>query len=133
LKADPGRVGLKTLLGEIEKLERVRAIGLADDLFADVSERQLAAWRARAAKLYPSDLRAAPEPVRLTLLAALCWTRTAEITDGISSVRRRRMIRRFASACGRCCAPRTRRTIAGCCRGCSTRSSFAARTRPTDP
>lgn len=43
----------------------------------------MAAWRARAAKLYPSDLRAAPEPVRLTLLAVLCWTRTAEITDGL--------------------------------------------------
>jgi hypothetical protein len=83
LKADPGRVGLKTLLGEIEKLERVRAIGLAGDLFADAAERQLAAWRARAAKLYPSDLRGAPEPVHLTLLAALCWTRTAEITDGL--------------------------------------------------
>lgn len=83
LKADPGRVGLKTLLSEIEKLQRVRAIGLPRDLFVDASERQLAAWRARAAKLYPSDLRAAPEPVRLTLLAALCWTRTAEITDGL--------------------------------------------------
>jgi hypothetical protein len=39
-------------------------------LFADTSERKVAAWRARAAKLYPSDLRAAPEPVHLTLLAA---------------------------------------------------------------
>jgi len=83
MKADPGRVGLKTLLGEIEKLERVRAICLPSDLFADASERHVAAWRARAAKLYPSDLRAAPRSVRLTLLAALCWTRTAEITDGL--------------------------------------------------
>ncbi len=83
LKADPGRVGLRTLLEEIEKLERVRAIGLPGDLFADASERQVTAWRARAAKLYPSDLRAAGEPVRLTLLAALCWSRTAEITDAL--------------------------------------------------
>ena len=83
LKADRGRVGLRTLLGEIEKLERVRAIGLAEDLFGDTSERLVAAWRARAGKLYPSDLRAAPKPVRLTLLAVLCWTRKAEITDGL--------------------------------------------------
>lgn len=48
LKADPGRVGLKTLLSEIEKLQRVPAIGLPRDLFVDASERQLAAWRARA-------------------------------------------------------------------------------------
>lgn len=83
LKADPGQVGLKTLFEEIEKLERVRAVGLPAGLFSHTSERQLAAWRARAAKLYPSDLRAAPQPVRLTLLAALCWTRVAEITDAL--------------------------------------------------
>lgn len=41
------------------------------------------AWRARAALEYPSDLRERPRPVRLTLLAALCWTRTGEITDGL--------------------------------------------------
>ncbi len=33
--------------------------------------------------MYPSDFRAAPGPVRLTLLAALCWQRTAELTDGL--------------------------------------------------
>jgi len=83
LKSDPGRLGLKTLLGEIDKLERVRAVGLSDELFADVSEKLLGSWRARAAKLYPSDLRASPPAVRLTLLAALCSVRTAELTDGL--------------------------------------------------
>jgi hypothetical protein len=39
LKADPGPLGLETLLGEIEKLARVRAIGLPPGLFADASER----------------------------------------------------------------------------------------------
>jgi len=43
----------------------------------------VAAWRARAAKAYPSDLRAAPRPVWLTLLAVLCWARTAEVTDSL--------------------------------------------------
>jgi hypothetical protein len=33
--------------------------------------------------MYPSDFRAAPGPVRLTLLACLCWQRTAELTDGL--------------------------------------------------
>lgn len=83
LKADPGRLGLETLLREIEKLERVRAIGLSDELFTDVSEKLVAAWRARASKLYPSDLRESPPAVRLTLLAVLCWVRTAELTDGL--------------------------------------------------
>jgi hypothetical protein len=33
--------------------------------------------------MYPSDFRAAPRPVRLTLLACLCWQRTAELADGL--------------------------------------------------
>ncbi len=82
LKADPGQLGLETLMNEIAVLGRVRAIGLPDDLFAGASEKLLGAWRARAAPCYPSDLRASPAPVRLTLLACLCW-RTAEITDSL--------------------------------------------------
>ena len=38
-------------------------------------------WRARAAVESPSHLRAHPEPLRLTLLAALLHTREKEITD----------------------------------------------------
>lgn len=33
--------------------------------------------------MYPSDFRDAPHPVRLTLLAALCHQRTAEIADSL--------------------------------------------------
>ncbi len=40
----------------------------------------MAAWRSRAARMYPSDFA---EPVRYTLLAALCWTRQAELIDGL--------------------------------------------------
>lgn len=83
LKADPGQVSLDTLLREIEKLEAVKALQLPSALFADCSERLVEAWRARATRSYPSDLAAAARPVRLTLLAALCWTRQAEITDAL--------------------------------------------------
>jgi DNA-binding cell septation regulator SpoVG len=74
---------LNTVLEEIDKLERVIALGLPAGLFADCSEKLIAAWRARAAAAYPSDLRAMPQPIRLTLLAVLCWSRTAEITDSL--------------------------------------------------
>ncbi|GAA3618128.1 hypothetical protein GCM10022419_124580 [Nonomuraea rosea] len=33
--------------------------------------------------MYPSDFEAAPAPIRITLLAALCHVRQAEITDGL--------------------------------------------------
>ncbi len=83
LKADPGSLGLDTLLAEIGKLAMVRALGLTEAVFADASDRIAAAWRARAARMYPSDFEACPEPVRYTLLAALCWTRQAELVDGL--------------------------------------------------
>ncbi|BCK66485.1 hypothetical protein Srufu_004380 [Streptomyces libani subsp. rufus] len=85
LKADPGALGLDSLLAEVNKLRRVRALELAPGLFGDVSEKLVAAWRARAraSKEYPSDLRAAASPVRYTLLAALCHVRETEITDSL--------------------------------------------------
>ncbi len=84
LKADPGRLGLETLLAEIVKLRRVRAIGLPEQLFADVAEKRIARWRARAAGEYPSTLRRDHTPeVALTLLAVLCWCRQAELTDSL--------------------------------------------------
>lgn len=83
LKADPGPLGLKTLLTEIAKLGRVRAVGLPEDLFVGVSEKLVTGWRARAATQYPSHLQAMAQPVRLTLLAALSWQRAAETTDGL--------------------------------------------------
>ena len=59
------------------------SLGLPADLFADATDPVVGAWRARAAQEYPSDLRERPRQVRLTLLAALCWARTGEITDGL--------------------------------------------------
>ncbi|WP_165781476.1 DUF4158 domain-containing protein [Streptosporangium minutum] len=83
LKADPGPLGLETLLKEIGKLRTVRSLGLDETVFAEVSDLIVAAWRVRAMRMYPSDFESAPEPIRYTLLAALCWTRLAELVDGL--------------------------------------------------
>jgi hypothetical protein len=83
LKSDPGKVSLETLLREVDKLAAVRALELPADLFADASEKLVDAWRARAARAFPSDLRDMPDPIMLTLLAVLCWVRSAEITDAL--------------------------------------------------
>ncbi|MEV4581363.1 hypothetical protein AB0K16_49835 [Nonomuraea jabiensis] len=83
MKCDPGPLQLDTLLAEIVKLERVKAIGLSEGLFEGVSEKIVAGWRARAMKMYPSDFAAAPERVRITLLVALCWARKAEMIEGL--------------------------------------------------
>ncbi|MDP4510565.1 Tn3 family transposase, partial [Nonomuraea turcica] len=83
LKSDPGRLGLETLLEEIVKLRRAKALGLSADLFGGYSDRLVASWRARAMASHPSDFAANQPPVRLTLVAALAWSRTTEITDAL--------------------------------------------------
>ncbi|MFF0658732.1 DUF4158 domain-containing protein [Micromonospora tulbaghiae] len=81
IKSVPGNVSLDSMLTEIRKLRAVRAIGLPGGLFADVAPRVVASWRARAAVESPSHLRDHPEPLMLTLLAALLHARLREITD----------------------------------------------------
>ncbi len=49
LKSDPGRLGLETLLEEIVKLRRAKALGLPADLFGGFSDKLVASWRAREA------------------------------------------------------------------------------------
>jgi hypothetical protein len=83
LKSDPGRLGLETLLDEVVKLRRSKALGLPADLFSEFSDKLVTSWRARAMASHPSDFAANSEPVRLTLVAALAWCRTAEITDAL--------------------------------------------------
>jgi hypothetical protein len=83
LKRDPGAVGLDSLLTEITKLTSVRKFGLPEGLFAGCSEKLVAAWRARAIKMYPSDFRDTAEDARITLLAALSSSRQAEVTDAL--------------------------------------------------
>jgi hypothetical protein len=70
----------ETLLEEIVKLKRARALGLSADLFGGYSDRLVASWRARAMASHPSDFAANQPPVRLTLMATLAWSRTTEIT-----------------------------------------------------
>jgi hypothetical protein len=57
-------------VAEIGKLAMARALGLPEAVFADASDRVVAAWRARAARMYPSDFAECGESVRYTLLAA---------------------------------------------------------------
>jgi hypothetical protein len=83
LRMDPGRVGVETMLTESAKLRRLRTIGLPVDLFSHLSPKVVRVYRQRAGAETPSLLRAHPEPIRLTLLAALCWQRSQEITDSL--------------------------------------------------
>lgn len=83
LKTDPGPVGLDTFLTEIEKLHRIRAVGLPLDLFEGISTKLIKTYRQRAATESPYDLRQHPTAIRYTLMAAFCYSRSQEITDNL--------------------------------------------------
>jgi hypothetical protein len=83
LNSSPGRVSLNSLLSEISKLQHLRRIELPDDLFTDISAQVLQTYAARAAMEYPSHLRAHPDPIRYTLVAAFCWLKSQEVTDNL--------------------------------------------------
>lgn len=86
LRNDPGRASAESARTEIAKLARLRGIGLPEDLFADASSKVVRSYRRRAASEAPSSLRAHPPAVRYTLLAALCYMRSREVTDGLVEV-----------------------------------------------
>jgi hypothetical protein len=83
LKTDPGRVSLKSVLRELEKLRQIEALALPDDLFAAIQTTILRQYRLRAAAEPPREMRLHPAPIRYTLLAAFCWQRRQEIIDGL--------------------------------------------------
>ncbi len=83
LKADPGAIRLESVLVEIAKLERLRALGLPAALFHDVSPKVVERFRQRAAAEAPRELRAHAPALRATLVAALCHQRGREITDAL--------------------------------------------------
>jgi TnpA family transposase len=83
LKADPGPAGLESVLDEITKLRRLRAIQLPPDLFTQVPPKVRQAYRQRVQVEEPYELRRHPAPVRSTLLAAWAADRSAELTDNL--------------------------------------------------
>ncbi|BAT56791.1 transposase Tn3 family protein (plasmid) [Nostoc sp. NIES-3756] len=83
LKTDPGPVGLGSFLTEIEKLKRIRTVGLPPDLFAGISPKLIKIYRHRTATETPYHLRQHPPAIRYTLMAAFCLQRSQEITDNL--------------------------------------------------
>jgi hypothetical protein len=86
IKSVPGNVSLESMLTEISKLDAVRAVRLPDGVFSGVAPKVVTAYRARAAVEAPSHLRTHPEPLKLTLLAALVYERRREITDTLADL-----------------------------------------------
>jgi Tn3 transposase DDE domain/Domain of unknown function (DUF4158) len=83
LVADPGRVGLESLLAEIGKLELLRRLALPPDLLRGLHPNRVKRFRRRAAVATAWELRRHPERIRLPLLAFYCVPREGEVVDGL--------------------------------------------------
>jgi len=83
LRSGPGGVSLDSLLAELAKLRRIRALGLPADLFDDVGPKAVETYRQRAAAEPPSELRRHEPPIKALLVGALCFSRGREITDSL--------------------------------------------------
>jgi Domain of unknown function (DUF4158)/Tn3 transposase DDE domain len=83
LRLDPGPVGVESALSEIAKLRSLRAIGLPPGLFQGYTPKLVERLRRRLAAESPSHIRQHPQAIRMTLLAALVFQRTQEVTDAL--------------------------------------------------
>jgi hypothetical protein len=83
LRHDPGPVGVESALAEIAKLRALRAIELPPDLFEGYTPKLIERLRRRIAAESPSHIREHPLAIRMTLLAALVFQRTQEVTDAL--------------------------------------------------
>ena len=81
LKSDPGQTSVAALKATADRLQRLQAIDLPDDLFASTATRVVETYARRAASEPPRELRRRQGATRFTLLAAFCWVRQREITD----------------------------------------------------
>jgi hypothetical protein len=83
LAADPGRVGLESLLVEIAKLDLLRKLDLPRDVLRGLHLDQIARFHRRTAVETAWELRRHPERIRLPLLAFYCVPREGEVVDGL--------------------------------------------------
>jgi len=83
LKDDPGGVSLNTAQKEIEKLKRIREVGLDEKVFEQIPPALIEKYRQRAINEPARELRRHPPYIRYSLLASFCLIRSRQITDGL--------------------------------------------------
>lgn len=83
LRGDPGRVSLKTILRELDKLSLIEDLGLEAQHFEGVSVSWLEQYKERVAAEPLRELRRHPDGIRYTLVTAFCWQRRKEIIDSL--------------------------------------------------
>lgn len=83
LKADPGRIGLESVLKEVEKLNFIRSLHLPVNMFSSFSTKVLQRYRQRVNSESAWEMRQHPWTIRYGLYAVFLYSRQREIIDGL--------------------------------------------------
>jgi hypothetical protein len=83
IKADPGRVGLDSVLKEVEKLSFIRSLHLPIETFASFNAKVLQRYRQRVNSESAWEVKQHPDTIRYGLYAIFLYGRQREIVDGL--------------------------------------------------
>lgn len=83
LKADPGRVGLESVLTETEKRQFIRSIDLPLDIFQTIHPKTLKNCYQRISSESAWEVKQHPSEIRYSLLAIFLYFRQREIIEGL--------------------------------------------------
>lgn len=83
IKADPGRVGLDSMLKEVEKLSFIRSLNLPIETFSAFNAKVLQQYRQRVNSESAWEVKEHPENIRYGLYAIFLYWRQPEIIDGL--------------------------------------------------
>ena len=83
IKKDPGRIGLSSVMKEIDKLDALRQLGLSQDIVHGLHPKLRDRYRQRTATESAWHLRRRPSAIRHALLVFYCVPRVSEIVDGL--------------------------------------------------
>lgn len=83
IKADPGRVGLDSVLKEVEKISFIRSLHLPVETFSSFNTKVLQRYRQRVNSESAWEVKQHPETIRYGLFAIFLYWRQREIIDGL--------------------------------------------------
>ena len=83
IKADPGKIGLESVVKESDKLAFIDSLKLPEKAFKQMNQKALSGYRTRVASQSAWETQRHPDNIRYALTSIFLYMRKAEIIDGL--------------------------------------------------
>jgi len=83
IKADPGKIGLESVVKESDKLDFITSLTLPEKVFKQINQKALSGYRMRVASQSAWETQRHPDNIRYALTSIFLYMRKAEIIDGL--------------------------------------------------